>query len=127
MNEKLQGLLGKTAAHSSLSEVMKLQGDHVILDYITSFEGVDLQDISKSMRRIKTEFTDDQEHQRDVQVVIDENQINYYLFTLFYADKPFSLTERLLEMIPEWLEPAAFMVKAVMNAQTFSPFFPELR
>lgn len=29
-------------------------------------------------------------------------------------------------MIPEWLEPAAFLVKAVMNAQTFSPFFPEL-
>jgi len=68
------------------------------------------------MRRVKPEFSEAREHQRDVQVVIDENQINYYLFTLFYADKPFSLTERLLEMIPEWLEPAAFMVKAVMNA-----------
>lgn len=29
-------------------------------------------------------------------------------------------------MIPEWLEPAAFVVKAAMNAKTFSPFFPEL-
>lgn len=41
--------------------------------------------------------------------------------------KPFSLTEKMLEMIPEWAEPAAFLVKAVMNAQTFSAFFPELR
>jgi len=45
---------------------------------------------------------------------------------MLYADKPFSLTERILEMIPEWLEPAAFVVKAAMNAKTFSPFFPEL-
>jgi len=37
------------------------------------------------------------------------------------------MTEKLLEMIPEWMEPAAFLVKAVMNAQTFSPFYPELR
>lgn len=46
---------------------------------------------------------------------------------MLYADRPFSVTEKLLEMVPEWLEPAAFMVKAVMNAKTFSPFFPELR
>jgi len=46
---------------------------------------------------------------------------------MFSIDKPFSLTEKLLELIPEWLEPAAFLVKAVMNAKTFSPFFPELR
>jgi Ran GTPase-activating protein (RanGAP) involved in mRNA processing and transport len=46
-----------TAAHSSLSEVMKLDGDHVILDYVTTFEGADLQDISRSMRRMKGEFS----------------------------------------------------------------------
>lgn len=28
--------------------------------------------------------------------------------------------------MPEWMEPGAFMVHAVMNARTFSPFFPEL-
>lgn len=46
---------------------------------------------------------------------------------MLYADKPFSLTEKLLEMIPDWAEPAAFLVKVVMNAQTFSAFIPELR
>lgn len=30
-------------------------------------------------------------------------------------------------MMPEWAEPGAFMIHAVMNAKTFSPFFPELR
>lgn len=62
LSERLTKLLGKSAAHSSLSEVMKLEGDHVKLDYITTYEGVDLQDISKSMRSIKTNFTDDREH-----------------------------------------------------------------
>jgi hypothetical protein len=57
LSEKVTNLLGKSAAHSSLSEVIKLENDHVILDYITSFEGVDLQDISKSMRKIRTEFS----------------------------------------------------------------------
>jgi len=46
---------------------------------------------------------------------------------MFHADKPFSLTEKLLDMMPEWMEPGAFMLHAVMNAKTFSPFFPELK
>jgi len=106
---------------------MKLEGDHIIINYITEFEGADLRDTAKSMRSVKPKFSDAPEHQRDVQVVIDENQINYYLFSMFHADKPFSLTEKLLEMMPEWMEPTAFMTHAVMNAKTFSPFFPELK
>ena len=39
---KLSQSVAGSAAHSSLSEVMKLDGDHVILDYVTTFEGVDL-------------------------------------------------------------------------------------
>ena len=35
LSEKITNLLGKSAAHSSLSEVIKLEGDHVILDYVT--------------------------------------------------------------------------------------------
>jgi hypothetical protein len=95
---------------------MKLDGDHITMEYMTEFEGPDLQETAKSMRRIRAEYSQEPEHQRDVQIVIDENQLNYYFFSLFYADKPFSMTEKLLEMIPEWMEPAAFLVKAVMNA-----------
>ena len=73
LSESIANTFGKTAAHSSLSEVMKLQGDHVVLDYVTTFEGVDLTDISRSMRRHKVAFSDEADHQRDVQVVIDEN------------------------------------------------------
>ena len=42
LSESIASTFGKAAAHSSLSEVMKLQGDHVVLDYVTTFEGVDL-------------------------------------------------------------------------------------
>lgn len=85
-----------------------------------------MSEIAKTMRTTKAEFSEEPDYQRDVQVVIDENYVNYALFSMFYADKPFSVTEKLLEMIPEWLEPAAFLIKAVMNARTFSVFFPEL-
>lgn len=116
LNKVLGETLGSAVAHSSLSEVMKLDGDHITMEYMTEFEGPDLQETAKSMRRIRAEYSQEPEHQRDVQIVIDENQLNYYFFSLFYADKPFSMTEKLLEMIPEWMEPAAFLVKAVMNA-----------
>jgi len=116
LNDAIGEVLGSKKAHSSLSEQMKLEDDHIIINYTTEFEGADLRDTSRSMRSINPKFSDEPEHQRDVQVVIDENQINYYLFSMFYADKPFSLTEKLLEMMPEWMEPGAFLIHAVMNA-----------
>lgn len=48
------------------------------------------------MRKINPKFSNDKEFMRDVQVVLDENYINYMLFSMFYDDKPFSLTETLL-------------------------------
>lgn len=92
LNKPIGELLGKKTAHSSLSEQMKLEDDHIIVNYMTEFEGADLKETSRSMRNINPKFSNDPEHQRDVQVVIDENQINYHLFSMFYADKPFSLT-----------------------------------
>ena len=94
---------------------------------MTEFELEDQSSIARSMRNINPSFSEEPEHQRDIQVVIDENQINYYLFSLFYADRPFSMTEKILELLPDWMEEAGFLVHALMNAQTFSPFFPELR
>jgi hypothetical protein len=33
-------------AHSSLSETMSLEGDHVVINYDTEFEGADLNELS---------------------------------------------------------------------------------
>jgi len=52
---------------------------------------------------------------RDVQVVLDENYINYMFFSMFYDDKPFSLTETLLQYVPETFIGAGAAIKAVMN------------
>jgi hypothetical protein len=71
--------MGATA-HSSLSETMALEGDHVIISYDTDFEGADLNELSQKMRRIKPRFSDESHYMRDVQVVIDENYLNYQLF-----------------------------------------------
>jgi hypothetical protein len=45
---------------------MRLEGDHVMLEYLTEFEGVDLTYASETMRKMKAEFSDAPEHQKDV-------------------------------------------------------------
>ena len=67
-------------AHSSLSETMNLEGDHVVINYDTEFEGADINELSKKMRRPVPKFSDESDYMRDVQVVIDENYLNYQLF-----------------------------------------------
>lgn len=57
---------------------------------------------------------------------MDENNINYYFFSLFYADKPISLSEIIIGFIPDSFGAAGVAVRAVMNTNVFSVFFPEL-
>ena len=53
-------------ASSSLSETMSLSGDHVLINYLTEFEGKDMAELSKSVRNIKPKFSDDASFLRDV-------------------------------------------------------------
>jgi len=106
--------MGATA-HSSLSETMNLQGDHVVINYETEFQGAELNDIQKKMRKIRGGFSDEEAYMRDLQVVIDENYINYMLFQLFYNQKSYSLTETIVEYMPEeWLG-GGTALRAIMN------------
>ena len=117
--------MGATAT-SSLGETMSLQGDHIVINYATEFEGAELNDISKRMRKIKAGFSDEEPYMRDLQVVIDENYINYMLFQLFYQQKTYSFTDTIVEYMPEeWLM-GGTALKAIMNAQVWSFLFPEL-
>lgn len=81
-----------TSAHSSLSETMQLRGDHVEISYLTEFNGKDLDNLKQKMRRINPQFIDEAQFMRDVQVIIDENYLNYHFFTMFYDEKAFSMT-----------------------------------
>ena len=42
LTETIGNTFGSKTAHSSLGEVMRLDGDHVVLEYLTEFEGADL-------------------------------------------------------------------------------------
>lgn len=46
------GLAGNIVAHSTLSEVMSLDGDHVVISFNTDFEGVDLRNMKNNLRSI---------------------------------------------------------------------------
>jgi hypothetical protein len=52
--------------------------------------------------------------------------LNYHLFTLFYDDKPFSLTELLLKYIPDSFLGAGAAIKVFMNTNVWGLFLPEL-
>lgn len=62
LNEPIGQMLGTKTAHSSLSEQMKLEGDHIMISYMTEFEGADLRDTSRSMRNFNPQFSDEPEH-----------------------------------------------------------------
>lgn len=106
--------MGATA-HSSLAETMAIEGDHVVINYDTEFEGADLNELSQKMRKIKPKFSDESHYMRDVQVVIDENYVNYQLFQLFYQKTVYSLTETLIEYMPEDFLGGGAVIRAIMN------------
>ena len=114
----------EATATSSLSETMNLKGDHVLVNYLTEFEGKDMSDLAKSMRNIKPKFSDDQSFLRDVQVTVDENYINHLLFQMFYKQKTYSATEALISILPDNFIGGTAAVKAVMNTQVWSFLFP---
>lgn len=62
LTQTMGDLMGKKTAHSSLGEVMKLEGEHIVLEYLTEFEGADLQYSSQTMRRMKVDFSSAPEH-----------------------------------------------------------------
>ena len=118
------------SAHSSMSETMALDGEHVVINYVTEFDGVDLKEVASSMRTIKPQFSNQLEHARDVQIAIDENYINSALFNLFYNQKTYSLTETIIEFFPEDLMGglgAIPIVNSVMNTQVWQFLFPDLK
>lgn len=53
---------------------------------------------------------------RDVQVIIDENYINYMLFSMFETDKVFSITEMLFQYWPEQWMGGPTAIRALMSA-----------
>ena len=81
------------SAHSTLSETMSLDENHVLISYHTDFDGVDLNDLKKKVRKINPTFSNEPKFMKDVQMVVDENYINYMLFNLFETDKQYSITE----------------------------------
>lgn len=119
-------ITNNAAAHSTLSETMSLDESHALISYHTEFEGKDLKDMKKSMRKINTEFSDEPKFMKDMQMVVDENYLNYMLFNLFETEKQYSLTEFLFSMWPDEYMGGPQAIRGIMSAQIWSFFFPNL-
>jgi len=114
------------SAHSSLSETMSLTEDHALISYNTEFEGKDLDSMKKKLRRVDPAYSDEPEFMKDIQTIVDENYINYYLFNMFETDKVFSITEILFDYWPDSLMGGPTAIRALMSAQVWSVLFPSL-
>ena len=56
------------------------------------FEGNDIKNMKDALRtEFKTDFSSKVQHNRDVQIVFDENYLNYLFFSLFYKENPISM------------------------------------
>lgn len=78
------------------------------------------------MREVNPAYSDDGEHMRDVQVVIDENYLNYLLYNLYHRDRVFSIAEKLFDWMPENAMGGGTAIRALMSTQIWAFFFPEL-
>lgn len=113
-------------AHTTMSETITLDNDYVVMQYLTEFQGADLSHIEHKLRNINPTFSTEQAYMRDLQMTVDENYLNSILFNMFYNKKTYSLTEALLEMMPEDFVAGAPLVRALMNTSVFNFLFPEL-
>lgn len=70
----------------------------MFLKFRTHFESEDLRDVNS--RRVRAKFIDTIDFLRDVQQSVGENYFNYWFFTMFYREKPYSLTEVIFSLLP---------------------------
>lgn len=115
--------------HSTLGETIQLVGDHVVLSYQNDIEGSEeVTRAKKKLRRVHTsDFSNDPDYNRDVQIVIDENYLNYILLNSFYNANAFSLSETLLQYWPENIVGMApIMLRLFMTVSVWKSLFPQL-
>lgn len=105
---------------------MALEGDHVTVTFDTTFEGPDLKLIKQQMREVNPVYSDEADHMRDVQVVLDENYLNYMLYNLYHKDKVFSVASKLFDWLPEGFMGGVALIRGLQSTQLWSFLFPEL-
>lgn len=62
--------------NNSLSESMKLHGDHIYVSFLNEFDHAIESDFEERLVNVQPEFSNDNEFKKDVQLTFDENIIN---------------------------------------------------
>ena len=71
------------------------------------------------MRSVDVGFSEDSEHMRDIQVVLDDNYINYFLYDLFHKNRIFSVAETLYSWMPEEYIQGGTVIRALLNTSVW--------
>ena len=114
-------------AQASLSEQMSVKGDYVNLMWTTDFQGRDISGVKSAFRDIRVPgFNEEARFQKDVQIVVDENYMNYFLFSMLYSEKNFSLVE-FIEKIAKGNQLANMAMRILLNTNVLGVFMPEIK
>ena len=114
-------------AQASLSEQMSVKGDYVNLMWTTDFQGRDISGVKSAFRDIRVPgFNEEARFQKDVQIVVDENYMNYFLFSMLYSEKNFSLVE-FIEKIAKGNQIANMAMRILLNTNVLGVFMPEIK
>lgn len=106
---------------------MSVKGDFVNMAWTTEFSGNDLSGVKSSFRDIRPAgFNEADRFQKDVQIVVDENYINYFLFTLIYEEKPFSAIEA-IEKLAKGNQMVLMAMRIILNTNVIGVFMPEIK
>ena len=114
---------------SILGETTQLQDEHLVIKYQNDIESDNKEDDKKfkqNLRRIEHNFSEDDDYQKDIQVVIDENYINLFMLNTFHNAHMYSLTEHLIKMWPDEFMGGAGFIKSLMSVAVWELFFPNL-
>ena len=110
-----------------MSEQMSVKGDYVNLIWTTEFEGRDISGVRQHFRDVRVPgFSEESRFQKDVQIVFDENYVNYLLFSLLYQEKNFSLVET-IERVAKGNQLANMAMRSLLNTNVMGVFMPEIK
>ena len=115
----------QVVAKTALDDELYTDAEYLFVKFRTHFEGDDLVD--SGSRRIRAKFIDEMNFLRDVQQVVGENYFNYFLFTMFYREKPYSLNESLLNVLPDDMIGGQTLIAMLLNTNVMSFFFEDLK
>ena len=118
--------LNKVTLNNSLSESMKIKGDHILVSFLNEFDHQVDSDFEERLVSVQPEFSNENEFRKDVQITFDENLINNYLLALFNSSSVLSVADTVIGWLPDSIKKYAKPMSSLLSTLSLAKVFPDL-